>query len=110
LDSLTHQESSQQGDEEGGMNAVFTQDSNFANRKDNQPAVYMANNCCCFSVELPGQCQGYSKKDKAYIAVPQPSLNQLFSTFMGGVNLLDSSTYKEICHLHKSVQVVMVPV
>lgn len=72
----------------GEMQAVFTQDSVVAVWKDNQP-VYMASNCN--SVELNGQCQRYSRKDKAYIAVPQPSLNQQYNKFMGGVDLLDNS-------------------
>jgi hypothetical protein len=73
----------------GEMKAVFTQDTAVAIWVDDQP-VFMASNCC--SVELTGQCKRYSKKDKAYIAVPQPSLNQLYNTFMGGVDLLDNST------------------
>ncbi len=34
------------------------------------------------------------QEGQAYIAVPQPSLNQLYNTFMGGVDLLVSSKKK----------------
>lgn len=56
--------------------------------KDNQP-VYMASNT---DDVLPmGTCQRYSKREKKYIAVPQPNINQRYNKSMGGVDLLDNA-------------------
>lgn len=74
--------------ERGSHRAIYTQDSTVVLWVDNQP-VYMASNCD--AAEPFGTCQRYSKKEKRYLAVPQPSLNQAYNESMGGVDLVDNS-------------------
>jgi hypothetical protein len=91
------------------LKVIFNQDSTVAVWKDNQLAIYMASNCCCCSVVLTGQCQRYSKEDMAYNVVPQPSLKPAVQHLHGRYGPSGQQN-EEICHLHKSVQVVLVPV
>jgi hypothetical protein len=72
----------------GQVEATYTQDATVVVWRDNQP-VYMASNH--ESIEPMGSCQRYSQKEKAYIAVPQPKLNQEYNKNMGGVDLVDNS-------------------
>jgi hypothetical protein len=73
--------------ERGQVQSMYHQDCIVLVWKDNQP-VYMASNHD--SVEPMGTCQRYSQKEKAYLAVPQPKLNQEYNKHMGGVDLLDN--------------------
>jgi len=70
----------------GEAKAVYTEDKVVVVWKDNQP-VYMASNCS--SPELTAQCKRYSKKDKAYVNVPQPDVNNDYNRHMGGVDVFD---------------------
>jgi hypothetical protein len=72
----------------GEARAVYTKDATVVVWKDNQP-VYMASNCD--PMEPMGECERYSAKDHAYMPYPQPYLNSLYNSFMGGVDLLDNS-------------------
>jgi hypothetical protein len=72
----------------GESKAVFTEDAVVMVWKDNQP-VYMASNCN--GLDAVGQCQRYSRADKAYKPFPQPHLNVLYNMSMGGVDLVDNS-------------------
>ena len=38
-----------------------------------------------------GHCKRYSAKEKKFLAVPQPNMNQCYNNSMGGVDLLDNS-------------------
>lgn len=71
----------------GDHQAIYTQDSIVVLWQDNQP-VYMASNVD--EVEPLGTCSRYSKKDRAYVDVPQPDLNNSYNKRMGGVDLLDN--------------------
>jgi hypothetical protein len=73
--------------ERGQVQAMCHQDCTVLVWKDNQP-VYMVSNHD--SVEPMGTCQRYSPKEKAYLEVPQPKLNQEYNKHMGGVDLLDN--------------------
>lgn len=71
----------------GEFKATYTDHSTVVVWKDNQP-VYMASN---FEGPEPvGQASRYSGKDKKYIGVAQPHLNQSYNKYMGGVDLLDN--------------------
>jgi len=70
----------------GDSQAVYTKDSTVIVWNDNRP-VYMASNCD--DLEPMGTCKRFSKADKGYVAVPQPSINALYNTSMGGVDLVD---------------------
>jgi hypothetical protein len=72
--------------ERGQLHAIYSMDTTVVVWKDNQP-VYMASNCD--SVEPMGTCQRYSKKEKKYVAVPQPNMILKYNKRMGGVDLLD---------------------
>ncbi len=74
--------------ERGEVQTVYTSDCTVLVWKDNQP-VYMASNFD--QVEPLGSCQRYSKKDRKYVAVPQPNINQHYNKFMGWVDLVDNS-------------------
>jgi hypothetical protein len=74
--------------ERGQVQAAYTQDATVVVWRDNQP-VYMASNH--ESMEPMGSCQRYSQKERKYIAVPQPRLNQEYNKNMGGVDLIDNS-------------------
>jgi hypothetical protein len=73
----------------GEMKAVYTKDAVVTVWKDNKP-VYMASNCD--AVEPAAQCKRYNRKEKAYVALPQPKLNNDYNKFMGGVDLFDNGT------------------
>jgi hypothetical protein len=72
----------------GDCQAVYTTTNTVIVWKDNKP-VYMASNCD--GLEPMGTCQRFSKQEKGYIAVPQPSINSLYNQFMGGVDLIDNA-------------------
>lgn len=71
----------------GDSMAVYSMDSTIVLWMDNQ-AVYMASNVD--AVEPLKTCQRYSKKEKKYVPLPQPNLNQKYNQAMGGVDLLDA--------------------
>jgi hypothetical protein len=72
----------------GEAQATYTQDTTVMVWRDNQ-AVYMASNHD--QLEPMGQCRRYSQKDRCYVSVPQPSINQHYNKNMGGVDLVDNS-------------------
>jgi hypothetical protein len=72
----------------GESQAVYSQDSTVILWKDNKP-VYMASNFD--QLEPMGSCQRYSKQEKGYVAIPQPSINSQYNRCMGGVDLVDNA-------------------
>jgi len=72
----------------GQHQATFTDHSTVVVWKDNQP-VYMASNFQ--GAEPVGATKRYSSKEKGYIDIPQPHLNESYNKNMGGVDLLDNS-------------------
>lgn len=72
----------------GDHKAIYTEDKLVVVWQDNQP-VFMASNCD--DVEPASKCQRYSSKEKKYVSIPQPNINVMYNTYMGGVDLLDSS-------------------
>lgn len=72
----------------GESRSTYTQDAMVMVWRDSKP-VYMASNHD--QMEPMGAVQRFSKADKRYIEVPQPSINKEYNSNMGGVDLLDQS-------------------
>lgn len=72
----------------GEAKAVYTADMMVCVWKDNKP-VYMASNVD--ELEPMGTCQRYSREQRKYMSVSQPSINKAYNASMGGVDLLDNS-------------------
>lgn len=85
---LTSKKDCEKNFERGQAQAVYSQDSAVILWRDNKP-VYMASNFD--ELEPFSACQRYSKADKGYIDIPQPSINAKYNENMGGVDLVDNS-------------------